>query len=118
MQIREMTLQELDDIYVLVHQLYSDLEYKTFEDLIYDMRHMEYKMLGVFDEERLVCYAGVAIQTNLYDKRHLFVFDFIADSLHVRQEYQRQSYENSMLAYLSDYAKSAMCHKVVFASHL
>jgi len=118
MQIREMRLLELEDIYELIVQLYQDLDYKEFEDLMYDMRHMEYKMLGVFDEEKLVCYAGVSIQTNLYDKRHLFVFDFIADSLHVRQEYQRQSYENSMLAYLSDYAKSAMCHKVVFASHL
>ena len=118
MQIREITLKELDRVYELIQQLYKNLDYKEFEDLIYDMRHMEYKMLGVFDRDILVCYAGVAIQTNLYDKRHLFVFDFIADTLHVKQEYKRQQYENSMLHYLSSYAKSAMCEKVVFASHL
>jgi len=118
MQIREMTLKELDSIYKLIQQLYKDLAYKEFEDLMYDMRHIEYKMLGVFDDDILVCYAGVSIQTNLYDKRHLFVFDFIADTLHVKEEYRRQQYENGMLHYLSSYAKSGMCEKVVFAQHL
>ena len=73
MQIRELDLKELDTIYEVLSQLRRELSYKEFEDLIYDMRHMEYKMIGVMDGERLITYAGVSIQTNLYHRRISYI---------------------------------------------
>ncbi|MEN4054137.1 MULTISPECIES: GNAT family N-acetyltransferase [Sulfurimonas] len=110
MQIREMTLKELYPVYDVLQQL-RELSYDEFEDLIYDMRHMEYKMIGLFEKEQLVTYAGVAVQTNLYHKRHLYIFDLVTDA-----SFRSQGYGKMMLAYLQDYAKTAACENIVLSS--
>ena len=111
MQIRELDLKELDTVYNVLSQLREELSYKEFEDLIYDMRHMEYKMIGIMENEGLITYAGVAVQTNLYHKRHLYVFDLVTD-----KEYRGQGYGVMMLEYLKDYAKMGMCENIVLSS--
>jgi len=113
MQIRELGLKELFNVYEVLSQLRTSLSYDEFEDLIYDMRSMEYKMLGVMEGERLVTYAGVAIQTNLYHKRHLFVFDLVTD-----EKERAKGYGKIMLEYLNDYAKMGMCENIVLSSGL
>ena len=113
MQIREMTLKELYTVYDVVKQLRAELSYNEFEDLIYDMRHMEYKMFGILERGELVCYSGVAVQTNLYHKRHLYIFDLVTD-----EKYRRQGYGKMMLEYLRDYAKTAACENIVLSSEL
>ncbi|HIP55263.1 MAG TPA: GNAT family N-acetyltransferase [Sulfurimonas autotrophica] len=113
MQIREMTLKELYTVYDLLKQLRQELSYEEFEDLIYDMRHMAYKMFGIFKNGELVCYSGVAVQTNLYHKRHLYIFDLVTD-----EQYRLQGYGKMMLAYLHDYAKIAACENIVLSSGL
>ncbi len=111
MQIRELDLKELDTIYDVLSQLRVDLSYKEFEDLIYDMRHMDYKMIGIMQKDDLITYAGVAIQTNLYHKRHLYIFDLVTD-----EKYRAKGYGNMMLDYLKDYAKMGMCENIVLSS--
>jgi GNAT superfamily N-acetyltransferase len=113
MQIREMDLKELFEIYELIKQLRVELSYEEFEDLIYDMRHMEYKMFGILERGELISFAGVAVQTNLYHKRHLYVFDLVTD-----EKFRLQGYGKLMLEFLSDYAKTAMCENLVVADGL
>jgi GNAT superfamily N-acetyltransferase len=112
MQIREITLQELQTVYEVVCEGYETLTYEMFEDLIYDMRHMEYKMIGIFEKEELLCYAGVAIQTTLKHQRHLKVFELIT-----RKSVQKQGYAKMMMEYLVDYAKMGMCGCVMVACY-
>ncbi len=111
MQIRELDLKELELAYEVLSQLRTQLSYKEFEDLIYDMRHMEYKMIGILDDHKLISYAGIAVQTNLYHKRHLYVFDLVTDESH-----RGEGYGKMMLEYLEDYAKMAMCENIVLSS--
>lgn len=111
MQIRELDLKELYPIYDVVSQLRTALSYKEFEDLVYDMRHMDYKMIGIMEDDNLVTYAGVAIQTNLSYKRHLYVFDLVTD-----EKYRAKGYAKMMLDYLKDYAKMGMCETLVLSS--
>jgi len=111
MQIRELDLKELYTVYDVLVQLRPELTYKEFEDLIYDMRYMEYKMIGIIDKEKLITYAGVAVQTNLYHKRHLFVFDLVTD-----ESSRGKGYGKMMLEYLTDYAKMGMCENIVLSS--
>lgn len=111
MQIRELSLRELLTAYEVVSQLRTSLSYKEFEDLIYEMRSMEYKMLGIMEHDKLVTYAGVAVSTNLYHKRHLFVFDLVTDKMYIGKKYGTM-----MLEYLYDYAKMAMCENIVLSS--
>lgn len=111
MQIREMSLKELYEAYGLVKQLRKELSYEEFEDLIYDMKHMEYKMFGLFEKNELLSFAGVAIQTNLYHKRHLYVFDLVTD-----EQWRFMGYAKTVMEYLEDFAKTAMCENVVLSS--
>lgn len=113
MQIRELDLKELPEAYEVLSQLRVDLDYKEFEDLVYEMRHKDYKMIGLFEGVELVTYAGVFIQTNLYHKRHLFVDDLVTyDSVRSR------GYGDAMMDYLVNYAKVAMCENIVLSSGL
>ena len=109
MQIRELDLKELYTVYGVLSQLYTDISYKEFEDFIYDMRHMDYKMIGIMDGEELITYAGVAIQTTFKESRHLKVFDFVTS-----RKYDVEKYDEIMKDYLNDYAKMGMCESVVF----
>ena len=111
MQIREMNLKELDSIYKVLVQLRPSLSFKEFDDLVYDMRHMDYKMIGILERGELVTFAGVAVQTNFYHKRHLFIFDLVTD-----EKYRGKGYEKEMLEYLESYAKTAMCENIVLSS--
>jgi len=109
MQIREITLKELDIVFENVKELHKTLSYKEFEDLIYDMRHINYQMFGVFDKDVLITYAGVSILTTLKDARHLRVFDFITSN-----KYDKKKYDTIMKKYLQDYAKVGMCESVKY----
>jgi GNAT superfamily N-acetyltransferase len=113
MQIREMNLKELYTVYDLLKELRESLSYDEFEDLIYDMRHMEYKMIGLFERGELVSYAGVAVQTNLYHKRHLYIFDLVT-----QKAFRSRGYGKMMMEYLCDYAKTAACENLVLSSGL
>lgn len=108
-----MSLKELDSVYSVVVQLRKELSYKEFEDLIYDMRHIEYKMIGLFEKDRLISYAGVNIQTNLYHKRHLYIFDLVTDEC-----FRGEGYGAMLLEYLEDYAKMGACQNIVLSSGL
>ena len=108
-----MTLKELDVVYEVLVQLRPALSFKEFDDLVYDMREMNYKMIGLFERGKLITYAGVAVQTNFYHKRHLYVFDLVTD-----KEYRSKNYGYEMLDYLEVYAKTAMCENIVLSSGL
>ena len=111
MQIRELTLKELDIAWDVVKELRSALTYDEFEDLIYEMRDINYTMIGIFERDKLITYAGVAVSTNLYHKRHLFVYELVTQN-----NFQSQGYGKLMLEYLRDYAKMAACENLVLSS--
>jgi GNAT superfamily N-acetyltransferase len=107
MQIREMSLKELYDVYDLVVQLHCELSYDEFEDLIYDMRE-RYKMFGILEKEELVAFAGVSIETNLSKKRYILIHDLVTDHNH-----RGKGYARLMLEFINDYAKTASCHYIM-----
>jgi GNAT superfamily N-acetyltransferase len=111
MQIRELALTELDTAYDLVKELRSHLSYDEYEDLVYAMRHQEYKIYGIFERGELVTYAGVSVQVNLYWKRHLFVYDLVTRETHRGKGYGRQ-----MLRYLEDIARMFQCERIALTS--
>ena len=111
MQIRQLTLKELYPAYDLVRELYPEFSYAMFEDRIYEMRHMEYKMFGILEGEALVCYGGVAVHTTLALGRHLVVSEFVT-ALSKRQ----QGYGEMMLSFLEDYGRMCACEQILVSS--
>jgi ribosomal protein S18 acetylase RimI-like enzyme len=63
------------------------------------------------ESQELITYAGVAVQTNLYHKRHLYVFDLVTD-----EKLRGEGYGKMMLDFLQDYAKTCMCENIVLSS--
>ncbi len=113
MQIREISLKELDIAFELVKELRVDLEYDEFEDLVYEMRHQEYKMFGIFEKDKLITYAGLCVLVNLYHKRHLYLYDFVTTS-----SLKSKGYGSKMMEYLYDYARLRNCENFVLSSGL
>lgn len=111
MQIRELALTELDVAYDVVKELRTQLSYDEYEDLVYGMRHQEYKIYGIFERGELVTYAGVSVQVNLYWKRHLFVYELVTRSSHRGRGYGRE-----MLNYLRDIARMFQCERIALTS--
>ena len=112
MQIREIDLTELETVYEVLKQLHTELSFKEFDDLIYDMRHIEYKMIGLFDKGELITYAGVCVMTNFRYKRHLRIEEIVTD-----KKYADGGHTQEMLEYLEVYAKTAMCTSVLLVSN-
>jgi hypothetical protein len=102
-QIREISLKELFEVYELVKTVYA-LSYEEFEDLIYEMRET-YTMIGVFEKQELLAFAGVSIVTTLKDARHLRVYDFVAKDEKTKKELHE---------YLLDYQKISAAKKVIY----
>ncbi len=111
MQIREVTLQELDSAFEVVKELRDTLDYNDFEDLVYAMRHQEYTMMGIFEKERLLCFAGFSILVSLAHGRHLYLLDLVT----VPDE-RSKGYGKEMIAYLEDYAKIRGCRFFLLSS--
>jgi len=105
MQLRKITLKELDIVYEMIELKY-DLNYDEFEDIIYEMK--EYTMLGVFECDILIAYAGVSIETNLLLKRHLKIHEIIVVEIN-----NAQKYEDELKLYLQDFAKLSACESIV-----
>ena len=108
MQIRELDLKELYEVYQVLKELYQDLSYQEFEDLIYDMRDTNYKMIGIIEDNIVVCYAGINISTNLQNGRYLNISELVTDI-----KYRDKGYAKMMLDYIVDYAKMGMCETIL-----
>ncbi len=102
MQIRELSLMELEEAYLMIKKL-RNIAFDEFEDLIYEMRN-NYKMLGVFEQSGIVALAGVGIMTTLKHKRHLRVFEFISGD----------EYKKILSEYVEDFSKMAGCASIIF----
>ena len=111
MQIREIHLTELEEAYEVLKELRPELTYDAYEDLVYEMRHQEYKIFGLYHQGQLSTYAGVSVQVNLYYRRHLFIYDLVTKS-----ELRSRVHAQEMLSYLEDYAKVLQCSCLVLAS--
>ena len=109
MQLRTLTLDELHSAYALVRTRY-DIDEQHFEDRIYEMRKENYIMVGAFEQDELVAYAGVAPTSSLAYGRSLYIHDII-----VANGYDFDKYEAHLLLYLKDIAKIYGCEQLLFA---
>jgi flagellar biosynthesis component FlhA len=110
MQIREIQLTELHLAYEILQYKKNDIGYKEFEDLIYEMRKENYKILTIIEKDIPISYAGVKIETSLLYKKHLHVYELLTI-----QTKDKMQYDQEMLSYLIDYAKMNMCKNIVFS---
>lgn len=95
----------------LINQLRTDLTEESYLDLLEEMSKQGYTLFALYEGRRIVCAAGVAYKVNFYNKRHVFVYDLVTDSL-----YRSQGYGEKMLKFIHLWAKEKGAEYVALES--
>jgi GNAT superfamily N-acetyltransferase len=85
----------------------SLLKYRT------EMQVEGYRLFAATADDEIVSLAGVIIQTNFYDGRHVYVYDLITDA-----EHRSQGYGLHLLEFVTEWGRENDCETVTLASGL
>jgi len=100
LKIRELELAEFELAFPIVHQLRTHLTLQKFIDLVNEMRATNYQAICLFENEKIVSYAGLANLTNLYYGHHIWVYDLVTD-----ENKRSNGYGKLLLEYIERHAK-------------
>jgi GNAT superfamily N-acetyltransferase len=103
--------EDLVAIYPIMNQLRTHLSLEQFLTMVGDMKEDGYRLFALEDEKKIVALAGVAVVTNLYNGRHLFVYDLVTD-----QKNRSAGYGANLLFCLHQFAKENGCTLVELSS--
>ena len=101
------------DTFSLISQLRTDLSENEYQDSFKTMQAEGYQMIALVEDNSIKALAGFTIQTNFYNKKHLFLYDLVTDS-----EVRSKSYGNKMMKHLEEIASDNACKYVALESGL
>jgi GNAT superfamily N-acetyltransferase len=116
-EVQETRIKEVLDqegfiaAYPVMHQLRTHLQLDQFLTMVDEMREQGYRMFTLEVEHKIVAVTGVAILTNLYNGRHLYVYDLITD-----QSNRSAGYGAKLLDFIHQFAKDNECSLVELSS--
>jgi hypothetical protein len=108
MQIREITLSELDLAYEIFKYSNKNITYKEYEDIIYQAVKENYKIILAIINNKPLAYAAIRIQTNIEYKKHIII-----DEIIIKNDENKIDNYNELVFYLKDYAKMNQCHEII-----
>ncbi|MED0971004.1 GNAT family N-acetyltransferase [Bacillus paramycoides] len=113
MNISEIVTEaELHDVLPVLQQLRTKLSKEEASSLFQKMKEENYKLLSLRNEgEEVVSLAGVAICTNFYNKKHVFVYDLVTAEAH-----RSKGYGNVLLSYIEDWGMENGCESIDLTS--
>ncbi|MCW9129907.1 GNAT family N-acetyltransferase [Bacillus paramycoides] len=113
MNISEIVTEaELHDVLPVLQQLRTKLSKEEASSLFQKMKEENYKLLSLRnEEEEVVSLAGVAICTNFYNKKHVFVYDLVTAEAH-----RSKGYGNVLLSYIEDWGMENGCESIALTS--
>ena len=94
-------------------ELRDHLSEDQYFELLDEMIPRGYRMYALREDGRLVAVAGVALLTNLYYGRYMWVYDLIT-----RSDSRSHGYGRALLQHLEDIARAANCDIVALSSGL
>ncbi|QPC45918.1 GNAT family N-acetyltransferase [Mangrovibacillus cuniculi] len=107
------TEQQLIDVFPIMNQLRIDLSLQEFLTLFSQMKKEAYQLFGWQMNDKIVGLAGVAFRTNLYNGRHLYIYDLITD-----EKERSKGYGDALLLALHSLAKENGAKYVALESGL
>jgi GNAT superfamily N-acetyltransferase len=111
--IRELTTEaESREAFPVMRQLRDDLTESEYLDYLAQMREEGYRLFGL-DDDGLVTVAGVALRTNFYNGRHLFVYDLVT-----REARRSEGHGAAMMEFLDEWARERDCESITLESGL
>ncbi|MGG0726442.1 GNAT family N-acetyltransferase [Bacillus paramycoides] len=113
MNISEIVTEaELHDVLPVLQRLRTKLSKEEASSLFQKMKEENYKLLSLRNEEdEVVSLAGVAICTNFYNKKHVFVYDLVTAEAH-----RSKGYGNVLLSYIEEWGMENGCESIALTS--
>jgi len=98
--IRELTTNDLPQAFPVVSQLRAHLSLDEYINLVKAMKPDGYLAIGLFENGKIVSYAGFAKLINLYYGEHIWVYDLVTD-----EAKRGKGYGKRLLLHIEKYAK-------------
>lgn len=113
MNVKEVvTEKQLHEVLPVLQQLRTKLSKEEASSLFRKMKEENYKLFSLRNEEdEVVSLAGVAICTNFYNKKHVYVYDLVTAEAH-----RSKRYGNVLLSYIEDWGKENGCESIALTS--
>ena len=97
-----------------MHELRLHLDEAQYLDLIGAMAQEGYRLFALRDEnDAIVSLAGIAVLTNFYYGRHVWVYDLVTASAA-----RSRGYGEQLLSFIEEFARAEKCAMVALASNL
>jgi GNAT superfamily N-acetyltransferase len=94
-----------------MRELRSHLDEATFLDLVERMRPDGYRLFARVDAGEVVAVAGIAVTTNLYDLRHVWVYDLVT-----RADRRSEGHGQALLEWIEEFARREGCERIALSS--
>ncbi|CAI8911166.1 MULTISPECIES: GNAT family N-acetyltransferase [Bacillus] len=113
MNVKEIkTEEQLDEVLPVLHQLRTALTKEEAQSLFHQMKEERYQLFSLYNEENeVVSLAGVAVCTNFYNKKHVFVYDLVTAEVH-----RSEGYGKVLLSYIEEWGIEKGCSSIVLTS--
>lgn len=113
-EIVELTTEDKwQEAYPVMAQLRTDLDEGTYLELVGRMVDDGYRLFSLRDGGDTAGLAGVAILTNLYYGRHVWVYDLVTDADH-----RSRGIGSELLSFVERWATDRGCRIVALSSGL
>ncbi len=105
------TDDEFREAWLVMAQLRTQLSEEKYLALLAPMRAEGYRLLALRADGQIKALAGIILQTNLYDGRHIFVYDLVTDA-----DARSKGYGQRLLERVEDLAQMEGCECVTLSS--
>ncbi|PEA82276.1 GNAT family N-acetyltransferase [Bacillus pseudomycoides] len=113
MNVKEIKSEDqLDAVLPVLQQLRTALTKEEAQFLFRQMKEERYQLFSLCnDADEVVSLAGVAVCTNFYNKKHVFVYDLVTVGAH-----RSKGYGKALLSYIEEWGVEKGCSSVVLTS--
>jgi GNAT superfamily N-acetyltransferase len=101
------------EAFPVMNELRTHLNESTYLEILHSMREEGYKLFALYHNEQVVAVTGVAIRTNFYYGKHVFVYELVTHS-----SQRSKGYGEKLLSYIHQYAIHNGCGIVNLESAL
>ncbi|CRK80353.1 GNAT family N-acetyltransferase [Neobacillus massiliamazoniensis] len=101
------------EAFPVMNELRTHLNESTYLEILHSMREEGYKLFALYHNEQVVAVTGVAIRTNFYYGKHVFVYELVTQS-----SQRSKGYGEKLLSYIHQYAIHNGCGIVNLESAL
>lgn len=97
----------------VMKELRAGFNENDYVHYVQSMQREGYRLFGLFDGSRIVAVAGLAVLTNLYYKRHIWVYDLVT-----LERERSKGYGLRFMQFIDELARKEKCQTVALSSGL